>query len=158
AGPVHLNVPLDRPLEPVVGADSPDAFAAEHPRAARGRPHAAPYVAVTARVPRVEDADLDRLAEQLRGSRRPLLIAGPTNGTELGAAAVRFAARSGIPLLADPLSGARYTEGAAANVFGAYDLFLRDPRAREVLDPDLLVRVGRSPSSAALLDFIEGTS
>ena len=35
AGPVHLNFPFDKPLEPL---DGPDAFALEHPLAATGRP------------------------------------------------------------------------------------------------------------------------
>ena len=71
---------------------------------------------------------------------------------------LRFAQRAGVPLLADPLSGARYAPGAGAIALGAYDLFLRDPRARDMLDPDLLIRVGRSPSSASLLELIEGAT
>src|SRR5690606_4555313 len=77
AGPVHLNFPFDRPLEPVPGADDA-AFAAEHPRAARGRPDGAPYAVVSARRPLVPDDALDALAERLARASRPVLVAGPS--------------------------------------------------------------------------------
>ena len=155
AGPVHLNFPFDRPLEPVPGADDA-AFAAAHPRAARGREGGAPYAVVTPRRPRLTDAELDGLAELLRAARRPVLVAGSSAEPDrVGAAAVGFAAATGVPLLADPLSGARWGPRSVARVVGAYDLVLREPRARAALAPDLVVRVGRSPSSAALLDYLD---
>ncbi|MDX1494644.1 MAG: thiamine pyrophosphate-dependent enzyme, partial [Longimicrobiales bacterium] len=57
---------------------------------------------------------------------------------------------SGLPLLADPLSGARYGPAAGALVVAGYDLFLRDEGVREALSPSLILRVGASPTSAAL--------
>ncbi|NIP77730.1 MAG: hypothetical protein GWM90_00405, partial [Gemmatimonadetes bacterium] len=40
AGPVHLNFPFDKPLEP---ADAPGDFEAEHTLAARGREGGFPF-------------------------------------------------------------------------------------------------------------------
>jgi 2-succinyl-5-enolpyruvyl-6-hydroxy-3-cyclohexene-1-carboxylate synthase len=158
AGPVHVNVPLDRPLEPVPGADD-SAFAREHPRAARGRADGAAYVRVTPRRARATDAEIDALAERVGAARRPLLVAGPcAEPLAVGRAALRCAAAAGAPLLADPLSGARYTRAGApahdARALAAYDLFLREPTARAALAPDLVIRVGRSPTSSALLDYL----
>jgi 2-succinyl-5-enolpyruvyl-6-hydroxy-3-cyclohexene-1-carboxylate synthase len=65
-----------------------------------------------------------------------------------------LAAATGAPLLADPLSGARYDAGDGVRALAAYDLFLRDPGARAALAPDLVVRVGRSPTSAVLLEYL----
>ena len=156
AGPVHLNFPFDRPLDPVPDADPPTEFTAQHPRAALGRPAGAPYVDVAARRPYVDDRAIDLLARQLAAAHRPLVVAGPASDARLGAAALRFADATGVPLLADPLSGARYGAGAEGRALGAYDLFLRDESVRTALAPDLLIRVGRSPTSAVLLDFLEG--
>ena len=156
AGPVHLNLPFDRPLEPIPDADSPTAFAAQHPRAALGRPGGAPYVQVTPRRPQLDDRELDALARQLSAARRPLLVAGPASDPRQGVAALRFARAVGLPLLADPLSGARYGAGAEGRALGAYDLFLREERVRAALEPDLVIRIGRSPTSNVLLDFLEG--
>ena len=162
AGPVHLNFPFDRPLEPQ--PESPAAraaaaeFAEQDPRAATGRPEGAPYVYVAPRRTLVPEAELIGLTRRLRAARRPLLVAGPVADPEaVGPAAVRFAAIAGLPLLADPLSGARFRPSAGGHVSAAYDLFLREDRVRRALAPDLVIRVGRSPTSAALLDFLDGS-
>ena len=159
-GPVHLNFPFDRPLEPQ--AESPAAraaaadFAERYPRAATGRPEGAPYVYVAPRRPLVPEAELAALTRLVRSARRPLLVAGPVADPEaLGPAAVRFGAIAGVPVLADPLSGARFHPSAGGHVSSAYDLFLREERVRAALAPDLVIRVGRSPTSAALLDFLD---
>ena len=158
AGPVHLNFPFefpfDVPLEPQ--DDTPDGALVEaHRRAARGRAGARPYIRVRPRRPRLDKGELDALAERLAASRRPLLVVGPTPEPDrLRTAVVSFASAVGLPVLADPLSGVRYGPDGGACIYGAYDLFLREPRARSALAPDLVLRVGRSPTSAALLDYL----
>ena len=155
AGPVHLNFPFDRPLEPIASAELPTALEQADPRAALGRPESAPYVDISPRGPRVGDSELDLLEERLRAALRPLLVAGPAADQAQGAAVSRFASATGVPLLADPLSGARYRAAAVGLALGAYDLFLRDGLVRAALAPDLVIRVGRSPTSAALLDYLD---
>jgi len=155
AGPVHLNFPFDRPLEPIASAELPTALEQADPRAALGRPESAPYVDVSLRRPRVGDSELDLLGERLRVALRPLLVAGPAADQAQGAAVSRFASATGVPLLADPLSGARYRAAAVGLALGAYDLFLRDGMVRAALAPDLVIRVGRSPTSAALLNYLD---
>ena len=162
AGPVHLNFPFefpfDVPLEPQ--DDTPDgapdgALVEAHPRAARGCAGERPYIRVRPRRPRLDKGELDALAERLAASRRPLLVVGPTPEPDrLRTAVVSFASAVGLPVLADPLSGVRYGPDGEACIYGAYDLFLREPRARSALAPDLVLRVGRSPISAALLDYL----
>ena len=105
AGPVHLNFPFDRPLEPIASAELPTALEQANPRAALGRPESAPYVDVSPHRPRVGDSELDLLEERLRVALRPLLVAGPAADQAQGAAVSRFASATGVPLLADPLSG-----------------------------------------------------
>ena len=155
AGPAHLNFPFDTPLEPTASAEPPAELEQTDPRAALGRPESAPFVDVTPRRPRVGGGELDLLEEWLRVARRPLLVAGPTPHQEQGAAVSRFAATTGVPLLADPLSGARYRADAVGRALGAYDLFLRAEVARSSLAPDLIIRVGRSPTSAVLVDYLD---
>ena len=155
AGPVHLNFPFDRPLEPMASAELPAALEQADRRATLGRPESAPYVDVSPRRPRVGDSELDLLEERLRVARHPLLVAGPAADQAQGAAVSRFASATGVPLLADPLSGARYRAAAVGRALGAYDLFLRDGLVRAALAPDLVIRVGRSPTSAALLDYLD---
>jgi 2-succinyl-5-enolpyruvyl-6-hydroxy-3-cyclohexene-1-carboxylate synthase len=86
---------------------------------------------------------------------RGVIVAGPSeDADELGPAARRLAAKLGWPLLADPLSGGRYGPAAGAHVVAAYDLFMKSAAVREALRPDVILRVGTSPTSAALQEWM----
>lgn len=153
AGPVHLNFPFDKPLEPAEDAPELEAFRAEHPLAADGRPDGAPFVEVREGSRTADDDTLAEMAERLAGAGRGVILAGPAadaGGLRQGTAAIHLASVTGYPLLADPLSGARFGDQADALVVAGYDLFLRDEAVREVLAPELILRVGVSPTSAAL--------
>ncbi len=160
AGPVHLNLPFEKPLEPIpVEGDVPPRFEEEHPLAARGRSGARPFVAVRQARPAPDPESIEELRRRITGARRPLLVAGPhPEAGRVGPAAVAAARALEVPLLADPLSGARHGAGAGkeggSRALAAYDLLLRSPGVREALRPDLVLRVGSSPTSAALLSLL----
>ncbi|MDT8340919.1 MAG: 2-succinyl-5-enolpyruvyl-6-hydroxy-3-cyclohexene-1-carboxylic-acid synthase [Longimicrobiales bacterium] len=163
-GPVHLNVPFAKPLEPAIGGDagvaSPDELGPETFRgvaslAAVGR-GSAPLTRVSPRRFRAGAEDVEALAARLAAAERPLLVAGVTpRPSEVGAAVLRCAAACGVPVLADPLSGARTCPPRGATRAAAYDLYLRSPEVRAGLVPDLVVRVGAAPTSAALAGWLE---
>jgi len=153
AGPVHVNLPFDKPLEPV--EDGVAELAAEHPLAAQGRPDGAPFTRI-ARSRGTPDVDAVARAGSACSTPRGIVVAGPVPDPErVGPAVLRFAARLGYAVLADPLSGARFGPGEGALRIAAYDFLLRDPEVRSVLRPDLIVRVGASPTSAVLQSWLE---
>ena len=174
-GPVHLNIPFEKPLQP----DSPAEFrgradddAPPSPRPPLPPPppeSASPMLTSGGR------AAVTLVAQHLAAARRPILVAGPSSAPDAeGPALVDFAARLGIPLLADPLSGARFAPTAPTlaptkpgnavasrspappvrprrpTLCGAYDHYLRDPTVVARLAPDLILRTGRTPTSAPL--------
>ena len=65
-----------------------------------------------------------------------------------------LAAATAFPVLADPLSGARYGEGASHAV-PAYDVVLADEVIATELRPTVVIRVGTSPTSASLLRWLD---
>jgi 2-succinyl-5-enolpyruvyl-6-hydroxy-3-cyclohexene-1-carboxylate synthase len=150
---VHVNVPFEKPLEPV---EPPPDFLAEHPLAATGRPDGAPFVRIDSARPLAADARLDELARVLaEGIDRGVVVAGPTEDTErLGSAVLDFAAATGWPVLADPLSGARYRPGPGAHAVAGYDLVLSDPELRQRFAPSVILRVGATPTSAAVQSWL----
>ncbi len=156
-GPVHLNLPYAKPLEPVpVPADLPEGFPESVEPALGGRADGAPWVRVTPRRPRCSDDEIEALARHLAGAERGVVVAGPhPEAATVGPALRAFAARWGAPLLADPLSGGRHGERAGSAVVATHDLFLRDPETAAALRPDRIVRVGASPTSAALVGWLE---
>jgi 2-succinyl-5-enolpyruvyl-6-hydroxy-3-cyclohexene-1-carboxylate synthase len=151
AGPVHVNFPFDKPLEPV---EPPESFTREHPLAFAGRADGSPFVDLSTGRRAAAPADIDALAELL-DSPCGVIVAGPAPDPErVGPAVAELAERTGFPVLADALSGARYGAGEGAHVVAAYDLILRDRTAVQELEPTLIVRVGASPTSAALVEWI----
>jgi 2-succinyl-5-enolpyruvyl-6-hydroxy-3-cyclohexene-1-carboxylate synthase len=179
-GPVHLNLPFDKPLEPIpVPGDLPEGLGRGSPLLVDGRPGGLPFTRIAPRRALPEPSGVEVLAERLRRAARPLLVAGPVpRPWEVGPALQRLAAL-GFPLLADPLSGARFgvpggggfpgvrgEEGASPDpacgtpapafvLSGLQDLALRSPEVRRRLRPDLVIRFGASPTSAAMLTLLE---
>jgi len=151
-GPVHLNFPLREPL----------VLEGELPEEATARPDGRPYVltetarpdgrpyalAEPPRPPASETGATGVGGDGPRSSGRPLLVAGA--GTPAPAQLAKLAAGSGIPLLADPLSGARRGEAAIAH----YDLLLRDPAFAASQRPSHVLRVGDLPTSKPLRGWL----
>src|SRR4051794_34455796 len=119
-GPVHLNFALREPLvlDAPLPADEPGGGGREAGRPWVTRPRAAPAPGAGAGAGAV-----DALASELEGRPRAVLVAGRSERDPgLGEALAAFAERAAIPLLADPLSGARRGAAAVAH----YDAMLRD--------------------------------
>lgn len=129
-GPVHLNWPFRKPLEP----QGPIPRIA----AAVGRP-------VEPVRPLVE-ADVDAV-RRLAG-RRGLIVSGALDVDDAGAAAiVGFAVAAGWPVVADAGSQLR---GRGSLVLDGAEWSL----GRANLAPDVLVRIGGPPSNRAVIDFV----
>jgi 2-succinyl-5-enolpyruvyl-6-hydroxy-3-cyclohexene-1-carboxylate synthase len=135
SGPVHLNFPLREPLvldEPL-------------PADPTGRPRRQPYV-----VAEPDPAPAPASGPGPHPSGRVVVVAGA--GTPDPERLAAYAERVGIPLLADPLSGARRGAAAVAH----YDLLLRAPRFTATHRPDCVLRVGDLPTSKPLRAWLAG--
>jgi len=156
AGAVHLNFPLREPLIPTedLPEDEPGGGGRADGRPwllrVPARPDPAPAAAALARI--------------VAAAQRGLLIVGrderPRGGataagsrSPLANAVTAFAAASGWPVLADPLSGARVAEpGTIAH----YDALLRLPAFTAAARPDTIIRVGDLPPSGPLRRWLAG--
>lgn len=152
AGPVHVNVPFDKPLEPV---EVPESFSVAHPLAAHGRAGGEPFVGVLAARAQPSAPELEALREEIRSGEGVIVVGPSPEPARVGPAVKELAAATGFPVLADPLSGARFGPAAGAHCVAAYDLFLRDAAVADRLRPSVVLRVGTSPTSAALLEWLQ---
>jgi 2-succinyl-5-enolpyruvyl-6-hydroxy-3-cyclohexene-1-carboxylate synthase len=134
-GPVHLNFPLREPL--VLEAALPDDGSA--------RAGDQPFVLVEP-----QPAPAPARGPGPHPSGRLLVVAGA--GTPDPEGLADYAARTGIPLLADPLSGARRGSAAVAH----YDLLLRSPGFTAARRPQFVFRVGDLPTSKPLRTWLAG--
>ena len=140
-GPVHLNIPLREPLV----LDTP--LADDEPGGG-GRPDGQPWVEQQHATP-VRAAALPRRHE----FSRTVFVAGDLGpDATLGQKLAAFAARARVPLLADPLSGARSGPAAVAH----FDLILRDPATAAGLRPEVVCRIGDLPTSKPLRLWLAG--
>jgi 2-succinyl-5-enolpyruvyl-6-hydroxy-3-cyclohexene-1-carboxylate synthase len=149
SGPVHLNFPFRKPLEPIpVLTDTVDSIPL--------REDAAPFTAISRGIITPTTEQISSINHLLQQARRPLIIAGPRAAHSptdpLVDAARRFSSTFRIPLLADPLSNLRY---AASGALSAYDIFLSLEQIPDI--PDLVLLLGGMPASKALEDFFVKT-
>ncbi len=135
-GPVHVNLSMREPLvsfEPVLPAPVADPV---------------PVAAVAG-----PDPDLCAAVAHSLSGRAGIVIAGPDDGIGVPAAAARFAAAAGWPILADPLSGLRAGAHDRSHVLAASDPlawagFL--DRAR----PEAVIRFGAIPTSKPAWEWL----
>jgi 2-succinyl-5-enolpyruvyl-6-hydroxy-3-cyclohexene-1-carboxylate synthase len=146
-GPVHLNFPFEKPLEPSAmgeGAGPPP------------REGGVPYTRTALTSLTLPEREVEVLAGALAAATRGLIVAGPVpDPGRVAPAVLALGEATGFPVLADPLSGVRFRPSLGAQVVPGYDLLLRSRTARRVLAPDLILRVGGSPTSGALLESLE---
>src|SRR4051795_4716760 len=141
-GPVHLNFPLREPLAPVPEELDPADW--------EGRPDGRPWTVVEELEGlRPDDPDLEDLVAEVRDSPRGVIVCGPSN-EDLVPGAVALAAVTGWPILADALSGVRCGRHDRGHVIAHYDVSLRDERFAAEHRPDLVVRLGDTPTSKPL--------
>jgi len=161
-GPVHLNCPFSKPLEPTeVPGDVPEAFASDHPRAASGRgtdgSGQRPYVAVSRSRLTLDSEALAGVVDAIENADRGLIVAGPADApTPDRDALSALASAAGFPVLADPLSGIRFGPHVAETpVSGGYDSYLDPGVTGGWPDPDIVLRFGASPTSKTLRRYLE---
>jgi 2-succinyl-5-enolpyruvyl-6-hydroxy-3-cyclohexene-1-carboxylate synthase len=129
-GPVHLNFPLREPL--VLDEPLPAAGDAPPPRSLRAAPPA---------------------AIELDPGPRAVIVAGRHERNDgLGEALGAAAGALEMPLLADPLSGARRGPAAIAH----YDVLLRDAAFAAAHRPETVIRIGDLPTSKPLRQWLAG--
>ena len=157
-GPVHLNWPLREPLEPVSAVPVPVASSAE-----TGAGHAGEDDG------RAPSAELAQLAGIVAECERGVVVAGPWPGGGLdrerrwAAAAERFAAWAGWPLVGEPVTHVRGRSHPGGNqersgcVVATADHLLADETLGEELRPDAAVLVGRTATTKPVRLWLERT-
>ena len=180
-GPVHLNAPARKPLEPTRGAGAGEGrevggdtrHAAQERRdhtqewrdeleQLHDRLASEPITRVAASASTPEPGAIREVAERLHAARRPLLVFGPAPPTSSEAAASlrHLAALGRLPLAAEATSQLRFGYDGANDLrfFGYFDPVYRSASGRERLRPDLIIQMGSAPTSTGLLQLLADTA
>ena len=144
-GPVHLNFPLREPLAPVEeGLGAADW---------RGRPDGRPWVELREHSSAPHASDVQELADRIASSPRGAIVCGPV-AEDVAEPVARLAAETGWPVLAEPTSGLRCGEHDRSHVVAHYDALLRGERFTAGHAPMLVLRVGDTPTSKPLREWL----
>ena len=152
-GPVHLNFPFRKPLEP-----APDPDSVPDPSSNNARLDGSPFTHISRGVVAPTDDQIHDLLQAVTSARRGLIICGPRcPGGDFPAVVTTLAQRIGFPIFADALSGVRFgphTAAAAATIFSGYETFLQNDVTAGWESPDLILRFGAMPISKMLGQYI----
>lgn len=148
-GPVQINFPFRKPLEPV----PQPGFV---PPAETARPARVPFARVTRGRVHPTPEQLADLTGAISTAQRGIIVCGPRcPGGEFPPRVADLARMTGFPLFADALSGVRFgLHTGNAPILGAYETFL-PALTRAGLDaPDVVLHFGAPPISAKLNDWL----
>src|SRR4051795_11549896 len=146
-GVVHLNFPFREPLAPVSEPVPGDW---------NGRPDGGPWVQLHAPSPSPSPALVEGMAARVSGMSRGAIVAGA--GEEPAEPVAALAAATGWPVLADPLSGVRCGPHDRSHVVSHYDVLLRSSAWADAHVPELVLRIGETPTSKPLRAWLARTS
>jgi 2-succinyl-5-enolpyruvyl-6-hydroxy-3-cyclohexene-1-carboxylate synthase len=135
-GPVHINAPARKPLEPRAPAPADaDRTTAYYPAERRA-----------------SDRAIAALARRCRGIERGLIVCGPAPVSQHRArsAVAALSAATGFPLLAEAASQVRFGLAGCPS----FDAVVRAVGAREPFRPELIIQVGAAPTSGAWPQYL----
>ena len=141
-GPVHINLPFPEPLVPMA-----DCLARELTQTQAQFQDALPP---SGGWPRPEHTALSPLPPG-----RGLIVCGPGDLARYAGDLWACARALHLPVLTDPLSGLRFG-GDGPGRIARYDTLLRNAAAAAALRPDWVLRLGATPVSKALGDWLTG--
>ena len=128
-GPVHLNLPFDEPLLPDVIGD---------------------YIKYDKILSNQLSIKNNLSFPILEKFENPLIIIGPFEENIYQDEIIKLANKLNAPILADPLSQLRYGFEDEI-ILSNYDYFLKYNK----IEPDLIIRFGRKPTSKVLFNLLE---
>ncbi|HTJ41924.1 MAG TPA: 2-succinyl-5-enolpyruvyl-6-hydroxy-3-cyclohexene-1-carboxylic-acid synthase [Kofleriaceae bacterium] len=144
-GPVQINVPLRKPLEPTAPPDDVAAIA----KRLIDEPLFAPAPAL-----RASDDAIAHVASLIENAERPLIVCGPSR-SDARDALHDLAIACGAVVCAEATSNLRFgPRPASVAACDAFDLVLASRRAPA---PDLIVQIGGEPSAQAWAPFAAAT-
>lgn len=149
-GPVHINMPFRKPLEP--GGKMLAMLEAESELQIKNN---TPPIIKTIQ-PDYKTYLPEEVVSLMSESSRPVIIAGPRQAFHHGNDVItELSEKLNAPVLAESSS---QVTGSSSTLIKGYDAFLRSPKTRNSLKPDLIVRFGNEPVSRGLENLMNDCS
>lgn len=149
-GPIHFNLPFEKPFEPDTFTDSIETKFIE--RLLNIKREISKEIVAQQTVTR----EFKKLKETVKNKRRGIIICGYNNyGVEFKDALINFSEQTGYPIFADGASGLRYGITKSKNVIDNFNTLIRSDLFCKKFDPEIIILLGGAPTSNQLHDFIK---
>ena len=152
AGVIHLNCPFRDPLAPIV---QPEAIALEQAFDADIF-----FATLQPAEPIAQAAIASFQHPQWPQSDRGIIVAGvaqPRDPQRYCEAIAHLSKLTGFPILAEGLSPVRNYLDVFPGLISTYDLILRQPSLAKELAPEIVIRIGETPTSKVLRQWLQET-
>ena len=152
-GVIHINFPFDDPLHPITikKDQTPEiekVIKKLKKRLKNTRESQQKYTIQS------NNTTKNILEKALAISTQGIIVCGPNNNSFSPEDIILFSEKTGFPILADPLSQVRTGIHNLTNIIDNHDLFLKNKTLAKSLTPDLIIRVGMTPTSKTLLQYL----
>lgn len=142
-GPVHLNFPFRKPLDPIEPVSPFEYQSSETPLLICYPGSLEP-----------SPTQINELVSIIHSNPKGLIVCGPEPlGNSYVDEIIQFSSKMNYPILADPSSGLRFTS-SKKNIITTYDHFLLNTDLYDKLRPDVIYFFGREVTSKYLLQFL----
>lgn len=152
-GPVHLNIPFSDEVAP--RPDLSDAFNELKNKVSEGCVIKNSLISSEPTF-----CDLEPLLQKWEGKRGLIIVGypiGPIDTEDWHEGLQYLTKRLGWPVLADSISTLRGRLKAYPFLIAHYDLLLRDPKVAKELEPEIILHIGKIPTSKAhLREWLKG--
>ncbi len=146
--PVHINFPFEKPFEPSEKTDKIDK------KFLLSIGDKFKNIAVLKTTEKIKSYDINFILKQIKASKRRIILTGPLNVNSKNTKPLfQFAKKTDSLILADGLSGLRYTKSNSRNLIVNHASFLRSNEVNEKLDSELIIQIGNAPTSNSVLKF-----
>jgi len=150
-GPVHLNFPFRKPLEPGSFTDEIDELLIESLiKKTHENNHSSESL-----IKKREKKLISKIAGRILTSQRGLIIAGPQDYNPKAIKAINLLSETtGFPILANGASQLRFNSSHNL-IISNYDAFLKSEIFRQKFNPDIILQFGRTSTSSSLDNYFE---
>ena len=148
-GPVHINLPFEKPFEPKSYTDKIDVSVLENKYSKKSTEF---------KTVKTSKVNFEQLGKKFSQIDRGLILIGSNNYPKnFGKAVTGFAKKFCYPIYVDGSSTLRFGSHPKKIIIDNFTAFVRAGNFTKVLDPDLIIQFGGSPTSNVLLEFFKNS-